>query len=109
LWDTSRQPGPRPRGDGQHYFGLLEVANGHVETDYGLVVGLRLGRLRQHNKKERHQLMDSNLDHQVNVVVGLFVVACLASAFFYGPFSIVVGVVGLFVIAAILRVFRGGE
>jgi len=53
--------------------------------------------------------MDSNLVHQVSVVVGLFVIACLASAFFYGPFSIVVGIFGLLVIAALLRVFRGGS
>ena len=50
-----------------------------------------------------------NLEHQVSVVVGLFVMACLASAFFYGPFAIVIGVIGLFVIAACLRVFRGGS
>ncbi len=52
--------------------------------------------------------MDNNLDHQVNLVISLFAAGCLASAFFYGPFSVVVGVVGLLVIAAILRAFRGG-
>jgi hypothetical protein len=59
--------------------------------------------------KERQQPMDSNLDHQVNVVIGLFAAACLASAFFYGPFAIVIGVIGLLVVAALLRAFRGGS
>ncbi len=27
--------------DGNRYFGLLQVANGHADTDFGLVVGLR--------------------------------------------------------------------
>jgi hypothetical protein len=53
--------------------------------------------------------MDSNLDHQVSVVVGMFVIACLASAFFYGGYSIIVCVIGLFLIAALLGVFRGGS
>ena len=52
--------------------------------------------------------MHSNLDHQVNVVVGLFVVASLATAYFYG-YSIIVCVIGFFVIAACLRAFRGGS
>jgi hypothetical protein len=53
--------------------------------------------------------MDSNLVHQVSVVVGLFVIACLASAFFYGCYSIIVCVIGLFFIAALFQVFRGGS
>lgn len=28
-------------GDGDRYFGLMELANGHTEDDYGLVLGLR--------------------------------------------------------------------
>lgn len=52
--------------------------------------------------------MDSNLEHQVSVVVGLFVISCLASAFFYGRYPIIVCVIGLFVIAALLQAFRGG-
>lgn len=28
-------------GEGQRYFGLLELANGHAQTDYSLVLGLR--------------------------------------------------------------------
>jgi hypothetical protein len=53
--------------------------------------------------------MDNNLDHQIKLVIGLFAAGCLATAFVYGPFSIVVGVIGLLVIAACLRVFRGGS
>ncbi len=53
--------------------------------------------------------MDSNLDNHVNLVIGLFAVGCLASSFFYGPFPIVVGVIGLLVVAALLRAFRGGS
>ena len=52
--------------------------------------------------------MDSNLDHQVSVVVGLFVIWCLASACLYGRYPIIVCVVGLFVIAALLQAFRDG-
>ena len=52
--------------------------------------------------------MDSNLEHQVRVVVGLFVISCLASAYVYGRYAIVVCVVGLFVIAALLQAFRDG-
>ena len=48
------------------------------------------------------------MEHHVIVVVGLFVIACLASAYFYGCYSIIVCVIGLFVIAALLRAFRGG-
>ena len=51
--------------------------------------------------------MHSNLDHQVNVVVGLFVVASLATAYFYGLYPVLVCVIGFFVIAACLRVFHG--
>ena len=50
-----------------------------------------------------------NLEHQVSVVVGLFVIASLASAFFYGLYPIVICVIGLFLIAALLRVFGGGS
>jgi hypothetical protein len=53
--------------------------------------------------------MENNMEHHVIVVVGLFVIASLASAFFYGPFSIVVGVIGLSLIVALLRVFGGGS
>ena len=52
--------------------------------------------------------MDNNSEHIVSVVVGLFVIASLASAYFYGWFSIVTCIIGLFVIAAILQLFRGG-
>ena len=71
-------------------------------------MGGAIGSLGQREKKEKQQPMDSNLDNHVNLVIGLFAVGCLASAFFY-PFSIVVGVVGLFAIAALLRAFRGGS
>ena len=49
------------------------------------------------------------MEHPVSVVVGLFVIACLASAYFYGCYSIVVCVIGLFLIATLLGVFRGGS
>ena len=52
--------------------------------------------------------MDSNLEHQVRVVVGLFVISCLASAFIYGSYPIIVCVIGLFVIAVVLQAFRDG-
>jgi hypothetical protein len=36
-------------------------------------------------KRRRHNnLMDSNVADQVNLVIGLFVIASLASAYFYG-------------------------
>ena len=49
------------------------------------------------------------MEHPVSVVVGLFVIASLASAFFYGIYPIVVCVMGLFVIAALLQLFGGGS
>ena len=49
------------------------------------------------------------MEHHVIVVVGLFVIASLASAFFYGLYPIVVCVIGLFLIAACLRVLGGGS
>ena len=49
------------------------------------------------------------MEHPVSVVVGLFVIASLASAFFYGIYPIVVCVTGLFVIAALLQLFGGGS
>ncbi len=52
--------------------------------------------------------MDNNLEHIVSVVIGLFVIASLASAYFYGRYSIIVCIIGLFVLAAILQLFRGG-
>ncbi len=53
--------------------------------------------------------MDNNLNDRINVVIGLFVIACLASTFFYGCYSIVVCVIGLFVIAALLQLLGGGS
>jgi divalent metal cation (Fe/Co/Zn/Cd) transporter len=55
-----------------------------------------------------HQLVDNDLEGKVNVIVGTFVVVCLASAFTFGLDSIIACIIGLFVIAAILQVFRGG-
>ena len=52
--------------------------------------------------------MDNDLEGKVNVIVGTFVVVCLASAFTFGLDSIIACIIGLFVIAAILQVFRGG-
>ena len=49
--------------------------------------------------------MDENLEHKINVVIGLFVLSCLACTIFYGFDMIVVCVLGLFVIAAILNWF----
>ena len=49
------------------------------------------------------------MEHQVSVVVGLFVIACLASAFFYGLYPVVTCVIGLFVIAALLQLLGGGS
>jgi hypothetical protein len=53
--------------------------------------------------------MEDNMERHVIVVVGLFVIASLASTFFYGLYPIVVCVIGLFLIAALLRVFGGGS
>jgi hypothetical protein len=53
--------------------------------------------------------MEDNMERHVIVVVGLFVIASLASAFFYGLYPIVICVIGLFLIAALLRVFGGGS
>jgi hypothetical protein len=53
--------------------------------------------------------MENNMEHPVIAVVGLFVIASLASAFFYGLYPIVICVIGLFLIAAILRVIGGGS
>jgi ABC-type multidrug transport system permease subunit len=52
--------------------------------------------------------MDHDLEHRISVVVGLFVIASLASAYFHGWNSIVVCIIGLFVFAAILQMFCGG-
>ena len=49
------------------------------------------------------------MEHHVIVVVSLFVIASLASAFFYGLYPIVICVIGLFVVAALLQLFRGGS
>ena len=39
--------------------------------------------------------MDNDLEHQVNVIVGTFVVTCLALAFTFGLDSIIACVIGL--------------
>ena len=52
--------------------------------------------------------MDNNTE-KVSVVIGLLVVASLASAFFYGCYPIIVCVIGLFVIAALLQLLGGGS
>jgi cobalamin synthase len=49
------------------------------------------------------QRVDENLEHKINVVIGLFVLSCLACTIFYGFDMIVVCVLGLFIIAAILN------
>ena len=49
------------------------------------------------------------MEHHVIVVVGLFVIASLASAFFYGLYPIVVCVIGLSLIAALLQLLGGGS
>ena len=56
----------------------------------------------------RQQPVENNMEHPVSLVVGLFVIACLASAFFYGLYPIVTCVVGLLVIAALLQLFGDG-
>ena len=50
--------------------------------------------------------MNNSLEHRINVVTGIFVLSCLAATLFYGWEVIVVCVLGLFVIAAILQLFR---
>jgi hypothetical protein len=55
-----------------------------------------------------HQLVDNDLEGKVNVIVGTFVVVCLASAFTFGLDSIIACVIGLVVIAAILHLVCGG-
>ena len=49
------------------------------------------------------------MEHPVSLIVGLFVIASLASAYFYGLYPLLVCVIGLFVIAACLRVFGSGS
>ena len=49
------------------------------------------------------QRMEENLEHKINVVIGLFVLSCLACTIFYGPYMLIVCVLGLFIIAAILN------
>ena len=51
--------------------------------------------------------MDNDVEGKVNVIVGTFVVVCLASAFTFGLDSIIACVIGLVVIAAILQLFSG--
>ena len=52
--------------------------------------------------------MNENLEHKINVVVGIYVLSCLAASFYYGWYSIIVCAVGLFVMALLLQVLRGG-
>ena len=51
------------------------------------------------------QRVDENLEHKINVVIGLFVLSCLACTIFYGPYMLIVCGIGLLVIAAILNRF----
>ena len=53
--------------------------------------------------------MDNDLEHKVNMVVGLFVLSSLASTIFYGWHSVIVCIIGLLVLAAILQVLGGGK
>jgi hypothetical protein len=63
----------------------------------------------QSEATRRLQPMEDNMERHVIVVVGLFVIASLASTFFYGLYPIVVCVIGLILIAALLRVLGGGS
>ncbi len=47
------------------------------------------------------------MGHHVITIVGLFVIACLAAARFYGLYPIITCIIGLFVFAALLRLFCG--
>ena len=52
--------------------------------------------------------MNNELEHKVIVVVGIFILSCVAATFFYGIYPVIICIIGLFVIAAILQLFRGG-
>ena len=53
--------------------------------------------------------VDSEMMHGVHLIVGLFVLSCLASSYFFGWLSIAVCLAGLFVVAMILDAFDGGK
>ena len=49
--------------------------------------------------------MDSETQHKVHVIVGIYTISCFAASFTYGLDVIVAWAIGLFVLAALVNAF----
>jgi len=74
-----------------------------------LVAAHAVGRCEQQKQGRGFaQLINNDLEHKLILIIGLFVVSCLASSLFYGWDMVIILVVGLLLFAAMLRAIGGG-